>query len=249
MSKKEKMRLDLLVQQRRPDLSRNAIAGLIMQGKVRVNEQVVAKAGAAFATDVIIDIDEEKMRYASRAGYKLAAALEAFEIDVSDLVILDAGISTGGFTSCLLEQGARRVYGVDVGYGQVHESVRNDPRVILMERTNVRYLTPLPEKLDMITLDLSFISILKVMPALRPLLKDDGIVVALIKPQFEAKRHEIGRKGLVKDAHVHERVIAEIATGMETHGLAMVECIEAPIRGATSGNKEFLAYFKVDTDI
>jgi len=178
----------------------------------------------------------------SRAGFKLEKALDEFEVDVAGLTVLDAGISTGGFTDCLLQRGAKKVYGIDVGYGQVHEKLRDDPRVVLMERTNLRNLERLPEKVDLVTLDLSFISILKVMPAVKRLVKPDGKIITLIKPQFEAEKGEVGRGGIVKDEKVHEKVVEKIKTGMAEFGFEMVALTESPIFGA-KGNKEFLALF------
>jgi len=241
--KSKKERLDLLVAAQNPHLSRAQVQSFIMQGKVAVNGQVVTKAGTQIASDaeIILTVDEPK--FVSRAGLKLEHALDHFAIDVANLVVLDAGLSTGGFTDCLLSRGAKRIYGVDVGYGQVHEKIRNDKRVILMERTNLRYLTSLPEPIDLVTLDLSFISVLKVIPAVKKLLKSDGAILILIKPQFEATRAEVGRGGIVKDESVHQRVIERVQNGMAEHGFSSVGVVESPIRGG-AGNKEFLAYFK-----
>ncbi len=238
----KKERLDARAQALYPDLSRNQIQSLIVQGKVFVNGVPVTKPGTPIAVDVEITVKYEELKYASRAGFKLEAALDHFKIDPQDLVILDAGISTGGFTSCLLKRGAKRVYGVDVGYGQVHESVRNDPRLVLLERTNLRHLDALPELVDLVTLDLSFISILKVMPAIKKLIKPDGKIITLIKPQFEATRADIGTGGIITDPKVHARVVEDMKAGMHEFGFEMVGVIDSPILGAT-GNKEFLALF------
>jgi 23S rRNA (cytidine1920-2'-O)/16S rRNA (cytidine1409-2'-O)-methyltransferase len=240
----EKKRLDLLVQDLYPNLSRNQIQSFILQRKVKVNGQIVDKAGTPIAVDSKIDLEIEEPKYVSRAGFKLEAALESFKLDVKGLVVLDSGISTGGFTDCLLQRGAKRVYGVDVGFGIVHEKLRNDPRVILYERTNLRYLESLPELVDLATLDLSFISLLKVMPAVCKLLKPDAKIITLIKPQFEAEREDVRRGGIVRDEDVHEKVIEKIKTGMVEFGFEMETVIESPIRGDKSGNKEFLALFK-----
>lgn len=241
---KHKVRLDALVLLARPDLSRTMIQSLIMQGKVRVEGKVVTKAGTSVDATLEVTVDDSSLKYASRAGFKLEAALDQFNIDVTGLVILDAGISTGGFTSCLLQRGAKKVYGVDVGHGQVHESVAQDPRVVVMERTNLRYLESLPQKVDLATLDLSFISLHKVIPAVLRLLTPSGQIIALIKPQFEAERHEIARGGVVKDPAVHKRIIDQLRLYLESLGYAMAEVIESPVRGAASGNLEFLAWFK-----
>ncbi|MFH0898563.1 MAG: TlyA family RNA methyltransferase [bacterium] len=243
MDKKEKKRLDVLVHEQHQHLSRNQIQSFIMQGKVSVDGTVMTKVGTAVPVDAQIELSVEKPKYVSRAGFKLEAALEHFNLDVSGLIVLDAGISTGGFTDCLLQRGARRVYGIDVGKGLVHETLRNDPRLMLFEETNVRYLAMLPEHVDLITLDLSFISVLKVIPAVVKLLKPDGKILILIKPQFEAEREQIGKGGVVKDDSVHAKVIKKIEKGMQGVGFYMVGVIESPILGATSGNKEFLALF------
>lgn len=242
MSKHSKKRLDELVCERYPTLSRTHAQSLIMQGKVTVDGQPVTKSGTQVVSDVELHVDLAQERYVSRAGYKLERALEHFDIDVNDLVVMDAGISTGGFTDCLLQHGAKRVYGVDVGYAQVHEKIRHDQRVILFERTNVRSLAELPEKVDLVTLDLSFISVLKVMDTVVRVLKPDGQLIVLIKPQFEAARHEIGRGGIVKDPLVHDHVVSQVTAGIELHGFQRKGLIESPIRGGT-GNKEFLAWF------
>nr|MBA2307105.1 TlyA family RNA methyltransferase [Candidatus Dependentiae bacterium] len=168
-----------------------------------------------------------------------------FAVDVKDLVVLDAGLSTGGFTDCLLQRGARRVYGVDVGYGQVHEKIGNDPRVVVIERTNLRYLDQLPEKIDLATLDLSFISLTKVIGAVKHLLKPEGQIVALIKPQFEASRYEVGKGGIVRDPAIHQKVITKVTEALIQEGFSFHGIVESPLKGAT-GNIEFLGYFKLN---
>lgn len=238
-----KKRLDILVHERMPQYSRQQIQSWIMQGKVRVDGQPVTKAGASVADDAVIAVDAAEPKYVSRAGLKLEKALDAFAVNVNNRVVLDAGLSTGGFTDCLLQHGAKKVYGVDVGYGQVHEKIRHDQRVIVMERTNLRELTDVGEKVDLVTLDLSFISILKVMDVVCALLKNDGHLITLIKPQFEAGKHEVGRGGIIKDPAVHEAVIKQVTAGIVTHGFNLVGVIESPITGA-DGNKEYLAYFR-----
>lgn len=242
--KNEKRRLDTLVLERFPHLTRNQVQSFIMQAKVTVDDVIVTKAGAQVADTVRIVLDEQHPKFVSRAGFKLEAALDQFNIDVTGFTCLDAGISTGGFTDCLLQRGAKKVYGVDVGYGQVHEKVANDPRVRLLEKTNLRLLTGLPESVDLATLDLSFISLLKVIEAVKALLSPDGKIIALIKPQFEAERKDIGRGGLVSSHAVHEEVIAKIKHGFEEHGFELIAIIQSPILGAASGNIEFVALFK-----
>lgn len=237
-----KKRLDQLVQEKFPQLSRTLIQSLIMQGKVRVDDQVVTKAGQATYEDATILVDLEVPKYVSRAGFKLEKALDYFGIDATGLVALDAGLSTGGFTDCMLQRGALKVYGIDVGTAQAHEKIRRDPRVIVMEQTNLRHLEGLPEKVDMVTLDLSFISVLKVMEAVSKQLKPHGKLIVLIKPQFEAKKHQVGRGGIVTDPAVHKEVVQHITEGIESFGFLCQGVIESPIEGS-SGNKEFLSYF------
>jgi 23S rRNA (cytidine1920-2'-O)/16S rRNA (cytidine1409-2'-O)-methyltransferase len=213
-----------------------------MQGKVQVDGKVITKAGQLVPDDVVITMDLEEPKYVSRAGLKLEHALDHFGIDVQGKIALDAGLSTGGFTDCLLQRGIERVYGVDVGYGQVHEKIRNDPRVIVMERTNLRHLDKLPEMVDIVTLDLSFISVLKVMDAVCHVLKKKGILLVLIKPQFEAEKKQVGKGGIVKDETVYKAVIDKVTQGIESYGFTNKGVIPSPITG-TMGNKEFLSYF------
>ena len=241
---KEKKRLDLLLLEKYPHLSRNQIQSFIMQGKVTLEGKTLDKAGTIITVDSDVKLIDDTPKYVSRAGFKLEKALEHFKIDVKDLIVLDSGLSTGGFTDCLLQQGAKKVYGVDVGTSQVHEKIARDPRVVVMEQTNLRYLEKLPELVDLITLDLSFISILKVIPAISKLIKSDGKIITLIKPQFEAEKKDIKRGGIVKDEKVYEQVIEKIKTGMKEFGFKMKDLIESPILGATAGNKEFLALFE-----
>lgn len=246
MLKKEqvKERLDARVAREHQHLSRNQIQNFILEGKVLVDGKVITKSGTQVTSENNVELTREEPKFVSRAGFKLEAALQQFGVDVSGLTVLDAGISTGGFTDCLLQHGVSRVYGIDVGSSeQVHEKIRSDTRVVLLENTNLRHLEKLSELVDLATLDLSFISLLKVIPAVKNLLKPDGRIIALIKPQFEAERSEIGKGGLVKDDKVHAKVIEKIKLGMQEFGFEMIGVIESPILGATSGNKEFLGYF------
>lgn len=240
---KIKKRLDQRVQELYSQYSRNQIQSFIMQNKVSVNGTVVAKPGIAVKDEDIITVVAEEPKYVCRAGWKLEKALDTFGINPTGLVVLDAGLSTGGFTDCLLQRGAARIYGIDVGYGQVHEKIRRDPRVKVYERTNLRYLKDLPEKVDLVTLDLSFISLLKVMDAIVSLMQDNGQLVTLIKPQFEAERYEVGRGGIIKDPEVHKRVLEKVVRAIESYGFSYQGSRESPILGS-SGNKEFLAFFK-----
>ncbi len=238
-----KKRLDQLITERNPTLSRTFIQSLIAQGKVVVDGKIMTKAGVAVSDDAVITLDVQEPKYVSRAGFKLEKALDHFGIDVREKVVLDAGLSTGGFTDCLLQRGVSKVYGVDVGYGQVHEKIRRDARVVVIERTNLRTLSPLPEKVDLVTLDLSFISVLKVMDTICTVLKPNGELVVLIKPQFEARRDQVGKGGIIKDPAIHQEIIEKVIHGIEAYGFKSQGWIESPIEGA-SGNKEFLAYFK-----
>ncbi len=240
MSKK---RLDIAILERHPEYSRRQIQSWIMQGKVLVNDAVITKNGILVSDDARITLNIEEPKYVSRAGFKLEKALDHFNLDVSNLVVLDAGLSTGGFTDCLLQRGAQKVYGIDVGYGQVHEKIRNDPRVIVQERTNLREVRDVGQKVDLVTLDLSFISVLKVMDAINSVLSDNGKLIILIKPQFEAQKGQVGRGGIIKDPAIHQSVIEQVTKGVEAAGFTCIGVIESPIEGAT-GNKEFLGYFK-----
>lgn len=242
MTSKKKDRLDILVHNLYPDYSRRQIQSWIMQGKVAVEDKIVTKPGQAIAKGATIILKVEEPKFVGRAGFKLEKALDHFNVDVADLVVLDAGISTGGFTDCLLQRGAKKIYGVDVGYGQVAEKIRHDERVVLKERTNLRLLESVGEQVDLVTLDLSFISVLKVMDAVEKILKKNGKLIILIKPQFEAEKKQVGRGGIIKDEAVHQEVIDRVTQGIIDRGFALIGVTDSPITGAT-GNKEFLAYF------
>lgn len=243
---KIKQRLDERLLELFPTRSRTFLQSMIMQGKVTVDGTVVTKPGVPIKTDSIVQLNLEEPKFVSRAGFKLEQALNHFGIDVTGMVALDAGLSTGGFTDCLVQRGIAKVYGVDVGYGQVHEKIRQDQRVVVMERTNLRHLETLPELVDIVTLDLSFISVLKVLDVVKRILKAHGKLIVLIKPQFEAERHEVGRGGIIKDAAVHQSVIQKVTIGIEQHGFTSHGVIDSPFTGA-DGNKEFLAYFTRNT--
>ncbi len=243
---KIKRRLDIVLLEQHPEMSRTKLQSFIMLGKAKINGKVNTKAGTQIEEDDIVSLDLEEQKYVSRGGFKLEAALDHFKLDVTGLVAMDAGISTGGFTDCLLQRGVKKVYGIDVGQGQVHEKMRNNPKVVLLEKVNLRHLEHLPELVDIVTLDLSFISMLKVMPAVIKLLNPHGKIVALIKPQFEAEREDIRRGGIVKDAAVHKKVIEKVTKGMEALGFRCEGVIDSPILGAASGNKEFLGLFIKD---
>ncbi|KAL0370941.1 UNVERIFIED_CONTAM: putative rRNA methyltransferase YqxC [Sesamum angustifolium] len=239
---RKKRRLDEVCLERFQQYSRTFIQSWITQGKVYVDGKVVNKCGTPVSDKAVVEIKAEVPKYVCRAGHKLEAALEQLEIDVTGKVALDSGLSTGGFTDCLLQHGASFVYGVDVGYGQVADKIRRDDRVKVIERTNLRYLSELPQKIDLATLDLSFISILTVMPAVVSVMKDDATLVTLIKPQFEAHRSQVGGGGIVRDPLVHQEVLAKIINGVQDFGFECKGWIESPLKGA-DGNKEFLASF------
>lgn len=240
--KKKKRRLDEICLERFQQYSRTYIQSWILQGKVFVDGKVVNKAGTPVSDAAVVEIIAEIPKYVCRAGHKLEAAIEQLNVDVAGKVALDSGLSTGGFTDCLLQYGAAFVYGVDVGYGQVAEKIRTDKRVSVVERTNLRFLPGLPQKVDLVTLDLSFISILKVMPAVVNVMKEDATLVTLVKPQFEARRSQVGKGGIVRDPLVHQEVREMIINGIGNFGFKCKGWIVSPIKGA-EGNTEFLVCF------
>lgn len=243
--KSHKKRLDAAVIKQRPTLTRNQAQELIKQGHVTVDGKVITKPGAQVASNTIITLTQTSPKFVSRAGLKLEAALEHFDINVTNMVVLDAGLSTGGFTDCLLQRGVKHIYGVDVGHSQVSEKIRGDKRLTVMEDINLRDLENLPEKVNLVTLDLSFISVLKVMPAVVNLIGSNAYVIVLIKPQFEADRTAISSSGVVSDPIAHTLVKEKIMHGMAKFGFECLGIIDSPIVGATSGNKEFLGLFKL----
>ncbi len=241
-------RIDKLLVERGLADSRTRAQALVMAGAVLVNEQRVEKSSENFPPDVVIRVrgqDDPAMRYVGRGGLKLEAALEHFNLDVRDLVCLDVGASTGGFTDCLIQHGARHVTALDVGHNQIDWRLRTDARVFVREKVNARYLKPedFAEKFDLIVMDVSFISATKILPALVPLLKDDGRIITLIKPQFEVGRGEVGRGGIVRDEAKHERVIEEVNRAARELGLTVRGVIASPIPGS-EGNREFLALYE-----
>lgn len=238
----QKFRLDKLISQLYPQFSKTQIQNWIIGNRVKVGGKVVNKPGLNFAQSSLIELDIQEQKFVCRAGFKLEKALEHFNIDIKDLTVLDAGLSTGGFTDCLLQFGAKKVYGVDVGHGQVHEKIKSNPQVVVLEKTNLRYLDNLPELVDLATLDLSFISLLKVIEPVKKLLKPNGKLITLIKPQFEAGKDQISKSGVITDSQVHEQVIKSVTSQIVSLGFQLIGVIESPITG-TSGNKEFLAYF------
>jgi 23S rRNA (cytidine1920-2'-O)/16S rRNA (cytidine1409-2'-O)-methyltransferase len=239
-----KERLDKLLLQQGLATSRQQAQALILAGQVLVNEQRVDKAGQLVAVAARLRIKGEKPRYVSRAGDKLAAALVTFGVEVKDKVCLDIGASTGGFTDCLLQHQACQVFAIDVGHNQLVWSLRQDARVVVREGVNARYLQPqdFPLLFPLITVDVSFISLTKIIPALSKLLTTAGQLITLIKPQFEVGPQEVGRKGIVREASKHQRVIQEVAQASCAVGLTPIGVIASPVLGA-DGNQEFLALF------
>jgi 23S rRNA (cytidine1920-2'-O)/16S rRNA (cytidine1409-2'-O)-methyltransferase len=235
----EKKRLDLLLFERGLAETRSKAQAMIMAGEVLVNEQKVDKAGTKFAEDVVIRI-KGRPQFVSRGGEKLAGALTDFNYSVEGLICADVGASTGGFTDCLLQKGAAKVYAIDVGYGQLAHKLRIDERVVVMERINARYIESLPEAIQLVVVDASFISLRILLPAMKSWLAENGDIIALIKPQFEAGKAEIGRGGLVKDSDVHERVIREVAQAGAEQKLIVAGLTISPIKGLKEGNTEFL---------
>lgn len=235
-------RIDKLLADRGLVENRTAAQALVMAGEVEVDGKVVIKPGTLINEEAAITILKPPL-FVSRGGLKLDYALEQFKLDVTSKVAVDIGASTGGFTDCLLQRGAARVYAIDVGYGQLDYRLRQDSRVIVMERVNARYPISLPEKVDLAAIDLSFISVEKVIPAIAKLIRGDGCMVVLIKPQFEAKREEVGKGGIIRQPSVHARVLGRFITWMTTHGFRLGGLVASPILGA-SGNREFFVLLK-----
>jgi 23S rRNA (cytidine1920-2'-O)/16S rRNA (cytidine1409-2'-O)-methyltransferase len=239
------MRLDQLLVERGLFPSREQARRAVMAGTVEVEGKRVDKPGTTVRDEAKVAVLAPREPFVSRAGRKLSHALDHFELDPAGWVCLDVGASTGGFTDCLLQRGAARVYALDVGYGQLDLRLRNDPRVVVMERTNARNLSPdaLPEPCGLITLDLSFISLLKVVPALLPHLSPGGFLLPMIKPQFEAGRGAVGKGGILRDEALRRRVIDECAAGIAGLGLAPLGVFDSPVAG-TGGNREAFALFR-----
>ena len=246
MAREEKERLDLMLVQRGLADSREQAQQLILAGKVSVGGVVVDKPGTRVTVAAPLDV-AGRPPYASRGGFKLAAALDAFAVDVMGRIVADVGASTGGFTDCLLQRGAARVYAIDVGYGQLAWELRQDPRVVVMDRTNARYLDRLPETVHLVTIDVSFISLRLIVPAAMGWLLPDGQIVALVKPQFEAGRKQVGKGGVVRDKAVHRAVLAEILGWACEHHLGLRGLIRSPLTGP-AGNVEFLAWWTCASD-
>ena len=238
-----RVRLDMLLVERGLAESRERAQALILAGEVSVADRPATKPGQLVPADAAISV-RQPLPYVSRGGLKLERALDAFGLDVTGLVVLDVGASTGGFTDCLLKRGARRVYAVDVGFGQLDWRLRRDPRVVVMEKTNVRHLEALPEAPDAAVADVSFISLTLALAPVVALLKPSGWIVALIKPQFEAGKEQVSRGGVVRDPAVHRVVLLKVLEWGASAGLFARGAVPSPIKGP-AGNVEFLGYLSL----
>lgn len=240
-----KTRLDVLLTERGLLDSRHKAQATIMSGIVFVNGQRVDKAGTAVANDAQIEIRGATLQYVSRGGLKLEKAMQTFPLDLHDKICADIGASTGGFTDCMLQNGAKKVYAVDVGYGQLDWKLRNDARVVCMERTNARYLTheEISDELDFASIDVSFISLKLIFPALYGLLRQGGEIACLIKPQFEAGREKVGKKGVVRDPAVHLEVLEHFLIHAKENHFTVLGITYSPIRGP-EGNIEYLGFLR-----
>ena len=241
---KIKKRLDVLLTERNLAESRAKAQAIIMAGLVYVQGQKADKPGISYEENVEIEVRGEVCPYVSRGGLKLEKALRDFHVDPTGFVCSDSGASTGGFTDCLLQQGAKKVFAIDVGYGQLDWKIRSDPRVVVMERTNIRYVTPeqLGEPLDLSVVDVSFISLKIVLPAIQALLKPGmGQVLCLIKPQFEAGRDQVGKKGVIRDPQIHKQVLDDFVELADTLGFSILGLTFSPVKGP-EGNIEFLGH-------
>ena len=243
-----KERLDVLLVKQGLAESREKAKAVIMAGEVFVDNQLEDKAGQTFPTTAKIEVRGKKMKYVSRGGYKLERAMEAFPIVLKDKVCMDVGSSTGGFTDCMLQNGARFVYAIDVGTNQLAWKLRQDERVKSMERTNIRYVVPedIGEPVDFVSVDVAFISLTKVLSPVKALMKEEGQIVCLIKPQFEAGREKVGKKGVVRDKKVHREVIETVMNHSLSLGFHILGIDHSPIRGP-EGNIEYLLYMENST--
>ena len=244
--KSERVRLDVLLVQRGLVQSRELARRLIMAGEVTVDGQPSNKPGTRVPAEAALAL-KVAPPFVSRGGEKLDAALSAFGTDVAECVCADVGASTGGFTDCLLQRGAARVYAIDVGYGQLDYKLRQDARIVVMERTNARYVETLPEAVSLVTVDASFISLRLLLPVIRGWLAVPASVVPLIKPQFEAGRSDVGKGGVVRDPAIHRRVLEEVLAAAQAEGYSVHGLIRSPLKGP-AGNVEFLAWLAYGLD-
>ncbi|MBS0183421.1 MAG: TlyA family RNA methyltransferase [Nitrospira sp.] len=228
--------------------SRDAAVRMILAGQVKSNGVIVDKPSRVIPTDAVIEIIGKSQPFVSRGGEKLTAALDAYSITPRGMICLDVGCSTGGFTDCLLQRGAARVYAVDVGYGQFDWRLRQDPRVVLIERTNIRYMPPsaVPELVDLVVIDVSFISLMKVLPPITQFLRSPARIIALIKPQFEVGKGQVGRGGVVRDDAQRAKAVQKVVGFAEEMGLRTMRTVASPIKGK-KGNQEILAIFECNT--
>lgn len=240
---KDKKRLDILLYERGLAPTRSKAQALIMAGDVRVDGQVVSKSGMKFELDTQIEV-RQPAQYVSRGGEKLAGALAEFGLDVSDRVAVDVGASTGGFSDCLLQNNVQRVYAIDVGYGQLAHKIRVDERVVVMERTNARHVEDLPEPIDLVVADASFISLRLLLPSIIKWVAPQSDIIALIKPQFEAGKSDVAKGGVVRDVRVHRRVLREVISFALSLDLKLVGLMMSPIKGLKEGNTEFLVWLQ-----
>ncbi len=240
-----KKRLDVLVYEAGLAESREKAKAIIMSGIIYVDNQKADKPGTAYKEDVKIEMRGNKLKYVSRGGLKLEKAVAAFSLELKDMITMDIGASTGGFTDCMLQNGAKKVYAIDVGRGQLDWKLRSDERVVNLERTNIRYITreQVPDDIDFFSVDVCFISLCLVLPAVRPLLKSDACAVCLIKPQFEAGRENVGKNGVVRDKSVHAAVIQKICSFCLENGFDILDLDYSPIKGP-EGNIEYLLYIR-----
>lgn len=245
-----KKRLDVMLVEQGLAESREKAKAIIMSGIVYVDGEKEDKAGSTFAETASIEVRGKTLKYVSRGGLKLEKAMQVFPIELEGKVCMDVGASTGGFTDCMLQNGAVKVYSVDVGYGQLAWKIREDERVICMEKTNIRYVKPedIDDKIEFASVDVSFISLSKVLPPLRELLKEDAEVVCLIKPQFEAGREKVGKKGVVRDKSVHVEVIENVSCFALTSGFEILGLDFSPVKGP-EGNIEYLIYLRKTAEI
>ena len=239
---RSKRRVDQLLVERGLAESRTLAQRMVMAGQVRAGGELVHKSSETVLTDVILEI-EGGPRYVSRAGEKLEAALDAFQIAPGDRICADVGSSTGGFTDCLLQRGAKRVYAIDVGKGQLHWKLRQDDRIEILEDTNARYLNELPDSVSLVTIDVSFISAVTILAQAVKWLDEKGEIVVLIKPQFEAGREKVGKGGIVKDPLIHQEVLEHFSQGASELGLYTHGLIRSPVLGA-KGNQEYLTWLR-----
>lgn len=245
-----KKRLDVMLVEQGLAESREKAKAIIMSGIVYVDGEKEDKAGSTFAETASIEVRGKTLKYVSRGGLKLEKAMQVFPIELEGKVCMDVGASTGGFTDCMLQNGAVKVYSVDVGYGQLAWKLREDERVICMEKTNIRYVKPedIDDKIEFASVDVSFISLSKVLPPLRDLLKEDAEVVCLIKPQFEAGREKVGKKGVVRDKSVHVEVIENVSCFALTSGFEILGLDFSPVKGP-EGNIEYLIHLRKTDEI